>query len=226
MSTSNKLTQTFASSSLAIGVATLASLAGTTFLAPSAQAVNVAYTSGTGFATTTVGDKIYTFVSGNAPSGTISLDFFTLPTDDLYTFRYTPSSPFNPATPVTLKYTVAIIPASPNFFKGVSLGVDVPGSASQVQVTAGVVPNVGSSFSLVSNAGAADGPNPTAPLNTIKSLTVTNTIAATGGSAIVNSVSNTFTQSTPRASVPEPSAVLSLLALGGLGLVSLKRKLG
>ena len=221
----NKLSQAFASSSLAIAVATLASLAGSVFVAPSANATTVKWSDFILGTSIENGDKIVKYVSststtpGTPPTpfvaegdDTVSLNFF----GDEYFFVYDASPGLSSSNPNSGSFTYTIEITDPHaVFSGVSLDSTVTSTYGTVTKT---VAETG--LLLTSTSGSPDPAFGFSPLTPIyKKLTITDTFAPNSGEALISSF-NGFKQ-TP---VPEPSDILSLLALGGLGLVSLKRK--
>jgi hypothetical protein len=216
MMTTNKLTKTFASGSLAIGV-----LAGSVFAATSASAVVISKTwdqfKGGDFLE--LGDKKVEYVSNindvNIRS-TDTIEFMEMggvyqvtliPDKNLVAFN------FNAA----LSYKITI--TDPNFhFAGIQLDSDVSPDPWEIKKTVAEIP----SLLLTSSDGDS---NPSGSFFDIQSggytsLTVTDTIMpGTPGASgsYLNFLSNKFTQGTK---VPEPGTILGLLAVGGLGLVS------
>jgi Flp pilus assembly secretin CpaC len=214
MMTTNKLTKTFASGSLAIGV-----LAGSVLTATSAFALTMGsvtltwdqWTSGTPL---DLGDKIVKFVSGNIgadPDDKVMLAFV----GDEYDFVYDAMPGASPANPNSGSFTYTIEITKPGaYFTGVALDSDV--TATYNNVTKFVAePNI----TLISTNGSSDPLSGFKPIpNHYTKLTVTDTITANPGEALF-SLNNAFKQS-----VPEPGTILGLLAVGGLGLVSRFKK--
>jgi hypothetical protein len=220
MMTTNKLTKTFASGSLAIGV-----LAGAVLTATSASAAVISTTwakfkDGNFLA---LGDKKVEYVSNmddvNIRS-TDTIEFMEMggvyqvtliPDKNLLAFN------FNAA----LSYKITI--TDPNFhFAGIQLDSDVSPDPWKIEKTVAEIP----SLLLTSMDG---GSSPSGSFFDIQSggytsLTVTDTIMpGTPGASgsYLNFLSNKFTQGTK---VPEPGTILGLLAVGGLGLVSRSNK--
>jgi hypothetical protein len=219
MMTTNKLTKTFASGSLAIGV-----LAGAVLTATSASAASVMLTWGQWVGTLTtagipleVGDKKVTFVSEN--------DFGADPLDDVelmemgghYYFLYdatTLDSPDPNFSSGSFTYTIEVINSNKSIV-GVDLDSDVSSDYGTVTETFVEVPNV-----LVSVNGSADPLTGFDPIPPQTLLTVTNTLSNPGSpNEALFQLQNSFHQS-----VPEPGTILGLLAVGGLGLVSRFKK--
>ncbi len=218
MMTTNKLTKTFASGSLAIGV-----LAGAVLTATSASAASVMLTWGQWVGTLTtagipleVGDKKVTFVSEN--------DFGADPLDDVelmemgghYYFLYdatTLDSPDPNFSSGSFTYTIEVINSNKSIV-GVDLDSDVSSDYGTVTETFVEVPNV-----LISVNGSADPLTGFEPIAPKKLLTVTNILVANLNEGLFD-FQNSFRQET----VPEPGTILGLLAVGGLGLVSRFKK--
>lgn len=210
MMTTNKLTKTFASGSLALGIAAVSSVAGSLLVAPSASAACFSG-SATSFSSVTCGDKIFTYVSGNIlPRSTDTLEI----DQDLagnYDFTYDLLPDYQGPNGAFIKYNVQITDPH-NFFDFIKLDSTTSGAVEQVTK---LVEWDGGSHLLTSTAGSPD--FFTLP-DHVKFITVTDTINPNGGS--VASFQNSFTQKTP-----EPGTILGLLAVGGLGMVSrLKRQ--
>jgi hypothetical protein len=215
MMTTNKLTKTFASGSLAIGV-----LAGAVLTATSASAASVmstwgVWTSGTALQ---VGDKKVTFVSENGFGADPLDDVELMEMGGHYYFLYdatTMGSPDPNISSGSFTYTIEV--TDPNkFIVGVDLDSDVSSNYGTVTETFLEVPGV----VLVSTNGSADPAVGFEPIPPHKLLTVTNTLSNPGSPTEgLFQLQNSFHQS-----VPEPGTILGLLAVGGLGLVSRFKK--
>ncbi|TRU84865.1 MAG: PEP-CTERM sorting domain-containing protein [Microcystis novacekii Mn_MB_F_20050700_S1] len=230
MMTTNKLTKTFASGSLAIGV-----LAGSVLTATSASATAMlTWEQWTGTPTTPGtpliwNDKKVTYVPNLAavdpfnPIGAEALDEVALTEmgNDHYYFIYNavtlgaPDENKGPGGSFT--YTIAVNPlSSPKSIVGVDLDSDVSSNYGTVTEKFAEIPGL----SLVSTNGSQDPASGFYPIAPKKLLTVTNTLANTNpGTEGLFQLQNSFRQS-----VPEPGTVLGLLAVGGLGLVSRFKK--
>jgi hypothetical protein len=231
MMTTNKLTKTFASGSLAIGV-----LAGSVLTATSASAASMlTWEQWTGTPTTpgtplVEGDKIVTYVPNLAafdpfnPIGADGLDDVALTQmGDHYYFLYnsqTIASPDpNKGPGGSFKYTIAVNPlSSPKYIVGVDLDSTTSSNYGTVTETFAEIPGL----SLISTNGSQVPTSGFIGINPFKKLTVTNTLANTNpGTEGLFDLQNSFHQSVP---VPEPGTVLGLLAVGGLGFVSRFKK--
>jgi hypothetical protein len=221
MMTTNKLTKTFASGSLAIGV-----LAGAVLTATSASAASMlTWEAWTTFDPITGtypnflqdGDKKVTYVSGGI--GAEALDDVALTEmGGHYYFTYdslTQDAPDpNQGPGGSFTYTIEVI-GSPNYIVGVDLDSDVSSNYGTVTETFLEIPNV-----LVSTNGSPDPASGFYPIAPIKKLTVTNTLVnADPNNEGLFQFQNSFHQT-----VPEPGTILGLLAVGGLGLVSRFKK--
>jgi hypothetical protein len=216
MMTTNKLTKTFASGSLAIGV-----LAGAVLTATSASAASVMstwgqWTSGTALQ---VGDKKVTFVSENGFGANALDDVELMEMGGDYYFIYdatTLASPDANISSGSFTYTIEVI-GSPDYIVGVDLDSTVSSNYGTVTETFDEIPGL----SLVSTNGSQVPPSGFIPIAPQTLLTVTNTLsnpdASTQG---LFQLQNSFHQTT----VPEPGTILGLLAVGGLGMVSRFKK--
>jgi hypothetical protein len=220
MMTTNKLTKTFASGSLAIGIAAVAGIVN----APSAHAltgcgVDITFSAWTGGQALTCGDKTFTYVSNTGlPTAPEVPGEFDLVEADLIGGDYFFAYDFLPGSNVAgfqLVYDVTI--TDPNFsFSAVDLdstvgGFDPPAESLTATFVGGTAPVVLQSI----NGSSSQAPVFGHP----KTLRVTNDYTSNGGE--IFSFENSFRQT----KVPEPGTILGLLAVGGLGLVSrLKRQ--
>ncbi|GCA72834.1 hypothetical protein MiYa_04389 [Microcystis aeruginosa NIES-2519] len=206
MMTTNKLTKTFASGSLAIGV-----LAGAVLTATSASAAMLSWADWTSGTPLIEGDKKVTFVSGTIGAEAVD-DVALMGMGDHYYFVYDAMN--GPAmanvNSGSFTYTIEVI-GSPDYIVGVDLDSNVTSNYGTVTETFVEVPNV-----LVSTNGSPVPASGFIPIAPKKLLTVTNTLNNTGGATEgLIDFQNSFRQS-----VPEPGTILGLLAVGGLGLVS------
>jgi len=214
MMTTNKLTKTFASGSLAIGV-----LAGAVLTATSANAAMLTWLEWVGTPTTPgipliEGDKKVTYVSGSIGAEAVD-DVALIEMGDHYYFVYDAMN--GPAmanvNSGSLTYTIEVI-GSPDYIVGVDLDSNVTSNYGTVTETFAEVPNV-----LVSVNGSPVPPSGFIPIAPKKLLTVTNILVANLNEGLFD-FQNSFRQET----VPEPGTILGLLAVGGLGLVSRFKK--
>jgi len=216
MMTTNKLTKTFASGSLAIGV-----LAGAVLTATSANAAMLSWADWTGGNPLIEGDKKVTYVSGDI--GAEALDNVALTQmGDHYYFVYNSetlaSQGPNKGPGGSLKYTIEV--TKPGWaIVGVDLDSNVSSNYGTVTETFAEIPNV-----LVSTNGSPDPVSGFYPIAPKTLLTVTNTLVNTNpGSEGLFDFQNSFHQREVPP-VPEPGTILGLLAVGGLGLVSRFKK--
>ena len=210
MMTTNKLTKTFASGSLAIGV-----LAGAVLTSTSASAMTLDWVTWTGGTPLTAGDKIATFVGGTI--GAEAVDTVTLSSmGDEYDFIYSalPGAIDNNSNSGSFTYTIQV--TNPNkFLTGVAIDSDVTATNyGTVTKTFAEIPTL----TLTSTGGSADPLVGFYPIAPTQLLTVTDTLAPNSGETLYT-LSNAYTQS-----VPEPGTILGLLAVGGLGMVSRFKK--
>jgi hypothetical protein len=215
MMTTNKLTKTFASGSLAIGV-----LAGAVLTATSANAASMlSWADWTGGTPLETGDKIVKYVGGSI--GAEALDDVALTKmGNHYYFVYdaeTLAAPDpNKGPGGSFTYTIEVIPSSNKSIVGVDLDSNVSSNYGTVTKTFAEIPGL----TLTSTNGSPDPASGFYPIAPIKKLTVTDTLVNTNpGNEGLFQLQNSFHQS-----VPEPGTVLGLLAVGGLGLVSRFKK--
>jgi hypothetical protein len=220
MMTTNKLTKTFASGSLAIGV-----LAGSVFTATSASAMIMVnwsdFKSGTPISEGDKQVKLTSYVNGgsidlsNTPSIPVMVVFGDVGGGE---YRLSILGELNgPAD--TFTYEISILDAFPNnYFTGAQLDSDVNVNSplGYGTITKEVI-WTGGSVLLTSINGDPDPDGAFFPIpGGLRTLTVTDTLIPNPGGSLT-SLSNKFTQGTK---VPEPGTILGLLAVGGLGLVS------
>ena len=163
----------------------------------------------------TVEDKtFYDFsISGTSVEGVDTISVTVLPSG-AHQLNYNANAVGGSTTLTTggtLNYKVAIIPSSPYVFAKAGTnaqGDTTTGSFGRTLTPTGLTPatlNFVSTGSTVSGTFAAG----------LKSIDVTSTWSVAGGSSI-NGFSDQYTQ---KVAVPEPSAVLGLVALGLVGVV-------
>ena len=229
MMTTNKLTKTFASGSLAIGV-----LAGAVLTATSASATTrfpdrfdtktwAQWTGGTPLRLTAPGfpDAIATYKGGTFVADLLDTVTF-VKTGDEFEFIY---SAIGGGFPInnnagTLIYHVTF----PTFVDGVAIDSDVTASGYGT-VTKTTIPALPSPpGSLISLDGSSDPLTGFLGIPLTKALTITDTFAPTGNPGEgLTVLSNNFREA-PHPRVPEPGTILGLLAVGGLGMVSRFKK--
>jgi hypothetical protein len=224
MMTTNKLTKTFASGSLAIGV-----LAGAVLTATSASATtpspdgSVSLTwdfwaiQGNPLVIPNGNGATATYVGGTfAPSEPL-IDTVTLfKTGDEYEFTYSaiPGDFATDSGSGTIIYDITF----PQPVNGVAIDSDVTANYGTVTKTIPGILNP----PLVSDNGSEDPLVGFHPISPQLSLTVTDTISNPNGPGEgLSALSNNFREA-PH--VPEPGTILGLLAVGGLGLVSRFKK--
>jgi hypothetical protein len=209
MMTTNKLTKTFASGSLAIGV-----LAGSVLTATSASAMMLTWGQWTGGTALIEGDKKVTYVGGDIGANALD-DVALTEMGGHYYFTYdalTQGSTNPNMNSGSFTYTIEVIGSNKSII-GVDLDSDVSSNYGTVTETFAEIPNT-----LVSVNGSPVPPSGFIPITPKKLLTVTNTLAVNPNEGLFQ-LQNSFHQS-----VPEPGTILGLLAVGGLGLVSRFKK--
>jgi len=218
MMTTNKLTKTFASGSLAIGV-----LAGAVLTATSASAASMMLTweQWTGGTPLKVGDKIVKFEPDSITGGFVAEaldDVELMEMGDHYYFIYdatTMDAPDANMSSGSFKYTIEVTDPNKSIV-GVDLDSTTSSNYGSVTETFAEIPGL----SLVSTNGSQDPDSGFIGIDPIKKLTVTNTLTdPMNPDEGLFQFQNSFHQS-----VPEPGTILGLLAVGGLGLVSRFKK--
>jgi hypothetical protein len=168
----------------------------------------------------TSGADYNNFVSGMV---TISHSEGVLGTGDVHRITYTRGDelPSAEGTEFSLEYIIKIEPNSNAMFAAVSLGVDIPGETlgftSTKRITGANGYNATLSIGGPGGGGGTAGPI-SVPAN-LRELNILDTIKVTPGGAVqppqFSAFTNTFTQR-PK-NVPEPSAILGILAVAGVG---------
>jgi len=220
MMTTNKLTKTFASGSLAIGV-----LAGAVLTATSANAAMLTWLEWVGTPTTPgipliEGDKKVTYVSGSIVAEAVD-DVALIKMGDDYYFVYDAMNGPAMANANSGSFTYTIEVTTPDWYiVGVDLDSNVSSNYGTVTETFGEIPGLMlmSTNGLPVPATGFIGISP--PLHTL--LTITNTLAANTGEGLFDFQNSFHQRYIPN--VPEPGTILGLLAVGGLGLVSRFKK--
>ncbi len=183
-----------------------------------------------------VGDKLFTFINASPASGPINngvllIDQLISSMVDRHTFNYRPSPALMQSSGTfVIDYTIEIVndPGTienellTKMFKDFSIGYDATGAGNQgISADKTVWSDsingmdlVGSS--MASTALGASGNIVTVPSN-LKKLFVRDTFSVSDPMGSLNSVTNDFTQTTKSIDIPEPSAILGILAVAGVG---------
>jgi hypothetical protein len=183
-----------------------------------------------------VGDKLFTFINASPASGPINdgvllIDQLISSMVDRHTFNYRPSPALMQSSGTfVIDYTIEIVndPGTienellTKMFKDFSIGYDATGAGNQgISADKTVWSDsingmdlVGSS--MASTALGASGNVVTVPSN-LKKLFVRDTFSVSDSMGSLNSVTNDFTQTTKSIDIPEPSAILGILAVAGVG---------
>jgi len=215
MMTTNKLTKTFASGSLAIGV-----LAGAVLTATSANAAMLTWLDWTSGTPLIEGDKKVTFVSENGFGADPLDDVALTKMGDHYYFVYDAETLGSPAPNTSSgSFTYEILVTTPGWeIVGVDLDSNVSSNYGTVTETFLEEPGI----MLISTNGSQVPISGFVGISPYTLLTVTNTLTANANEGLFD-FQNSFHQTyTPP--VPEPGTILGLLAVGGLGLVSRFKK--
>ncbi|MBE9073041.1 PEP-CTERM sorting domain-containing protein [Microcystis sp. LEGE 08355] len=173
-----------------------------------------------------VGDKLFTFLgssptSGPIDNGVLLIDQILSPTIDRHTFNYRPTPALTQAGGAfVIDYTVEILDPA-KMFKDFSIGYDATGAGNSGIFTEKMVWSDsinGSALigtSTATTALGASGAMVPVPSGITK-LFVRDTYRVDSPTGSLNSVTNDFTQM-PKVKVPEPSAILGILAVAGVG---------
>ena len=173
-----------------------------------------------------VGDKLFTFLASSPTSGAINsgvllIDQILSPTIDRHTFNYRPSPALTQsAGTFVIDYTVEILDPA-KMFKDFSIGYDATGAGNSGIFTEKKVWSDsinGSALigtSTATTASGASGAMVPVPSGITK-LFVRDTYRVDSPTGSLNSVTNDFTQKSI-VKTPEPSAILGILAVAGVG---------
>ncbi len=183
------------------------------------------------------GDKLFTHISStgigiNDPANSLTITETVLPLGDLHTFTFTPATPLlSSSGTYVIDYTIEIIddPDTPNvnelltqMFEAFSAGYTTTGQTdSGVSLNKTVWSDAFGGSSLVGTSeaksldiGGIGSPGLTVPVDpNILKLYVRDTFSVSSVNGSLNSITNDFRQK----SIPEPSAILGILAVAGAG---------
>ncbi|OPF16796.1 PEP-CTERM sorting domain-containing protein [Microcystis aeruginosa KW] len=215
MMTTNKLTKTFASGSLAIGV-----LAGSVLTATSASAAMLTWAAWTSGTPLIEGDKKVTYVSGSIGADDLD-DVALIEMGGHYYFLYDAMNGPAMVNANSGSFTYTIEATTPGWYiVGLDLDSNVSSNYGTVTETLAEIPGL----ELISTNGSPVPDSGFIGIARYKLLTITNTLNNTGGptEGLID-FQNSFRQEYVPP-VPEPGTVLGLLAVGGLGLVSRFKK--
>ena len=183
-----------------------------------------------------VGDKLFTFIDASPASGPINngvllIDQLVSSTIDRHTFNYRPTPALMQSSGTfIIDYTIEIVddPSTgenellTKMFKEFSIGYDATGAgnfgiSTEKKVWTDSINGAGLiGSSMASTALGASGNVVTVPSN-LKKLFVRDTFSVSDAMGSLNSVTNDFTQTTQSIDTPEPSAILGILAVAGVG---------
>ena len=183
-----------------------------------------------------VGDKLFTFytstpTSGAIDNGVLLIDQILTSTIDRHTFNYRPTPALIQGSGTfIIDYTIEIVndPGTTEnelltkMFKDFSIGYDATGAGnSGIMVDKTVWSDAFSGTSLIgssmaSTATGASGAMIPVPAD-VKKLFVRDTFSVSSPMGSLNSITNDFTQKTKSIDIPEPSAILGILAVAGAG---------
>ena len=183
------------------------------------------------------GDKLFTHISStgigiNDPANSLTITETVLPLGDLHTFTFTPATPLlSSSGTYVIDYTIEIIddPDTPNvnelltkMFEAFSAGYTTTGQTdSGVSLNKTVWSDAFGGSSLVGTSeaksldiGGIGSPGLTVQVDpNILKLYVRDTFFVSSVNGSLNSITNDFRQK----SIPEPSAILGVLAVAGAG---------
>jgi hypothetical protein len=184
------------------------------------------------------GDKLFTHINSSGiglddPGNFLTITETVLPMGDLHTFTFTPATPLTSLGGVyVIDYTIEIVddPLTPDnelltkMFEAFSAGYTTTG-----QTDSGVSLNktvwsdafdgsslVGTSEARSKDIGGIGSPGLTVPIDpNIQKLYVRDTFSVSSVDGSLNSITNDFRQKSK--DIPEPSAILGILAVAGVG---------
>lgn len=182
------------------------------------------------------GDKLFTHISSTGtglddPGNSLTITETVLPLGDLHTFTFTPATPLlSSSGDYVIDYTIEIVdnPDTPDnelltqMFSAFSGGYTTTGQTdSGVSLNKTVWSDAFGGSSLVGTSeaksldiGGIGSPGPTVQVDpNILKLYVRDTFSVSSVNGSVNSITNDFRQK----SIPEPSAILGILAVAGVG---------
>ncbi|NCS45748.1 MAG: PEP-CTERM sorting domain-containing protein [Microcystis aeruginosa BS11-05] len=182
------------------------------------------------------GDKLFTHINSsglgiNNPNNSLTITETVLPLGDLHTFTFTPVTPLlSSSGTYVIDYTIEIVdnPNTPGnelltqMFSAFSGGYTTTGQTdSGVSLNKTVWSDAFGGSSLVGTSearsldiGGIGSPGLTVPIaRNILKLYVRDTFFVSSVNGSVNSITNDFRQTT----IPEPSAILGILAVAGAG---------
>jgi len=181
------------------------------------------------------GDKLFTYISSSGSQMTHVDNFLTITQSTMpriHSFTFTPGNPLSSASGVqTLSYSIEIVddPTTPEnealtqMFSTYSAGYTTTGMTDKgvsLQQSAWLGSlggtSIGSSIAKSSDIGGIGSPGNviTVPAN-VKKLFVTNTFSVSIAGGQLDSITNAYTQKS--IDIPEPSAILGILAVAGAG---------
>ncbi|MFN5971102.1 MAG: PEP-CTERM sorting domain-containing protein [Microcystis sp.] len=187
------------------------------------------------------GDKLFTHINSsgsgiNDPFNFLTITETVLPLGDLHTFTFTPATPLTSLGGVyVIDYTIEIVddPDTLNvnelltkMFEAFSAGYTTTGQTdSGVSLSKTVWSDAFDGTSLVGTSeaksldiGGIGSPGQTVPIDpNIQKLYVRDTFSVSDEDGSLNSITNDFRQITKSIDIPEPSAILGILAVAGVG---------
>lgn len=178
-----------------------------------------------------VGDKVFTFLDSSPMAGAINngvllIDQILSPTIDRHTFNYRPTPALTQASGTfIIDYTVEITDPA-KMFKEFSIGYDATGAGNSGIFTEKKVWSdgingtalIGTSTASSADIGGSGGSGAMVPVPSgVTKLFVRDTYSVSSLTGSLNSITNDYTQMLKPIEVPEPSAILGILAVAGIG---------
>jgi hypothetical protein len=176
-----------------------------------------------------VGDKVFTFLgssptTGDIDNGVLLIDQILSATIDRHTFNYRPTPALTQASGIfIIDYTVEITDPA-KMFKEFSIGYDATGAGNSGIFTEKKVWSdgingtalIGTSTASSADIGGSGGSGAMVPVPSgVTKLFVRDTYSVSSPTGSLNSITNDYTQRS--IDIPEPSAILGILAVAGAG---------
>ena len=173
------------------------------------------------------GDKLFTYISSSGSQMTHVDNFLTITQStmpQIHSFTFTPGNPLSSASGVqTLSYSIEIVDdpltneneALTQMFSTYSAGYTTTGMTDKgVSLQQSTVHGISTAKSIDIGGTGSPG-NVITVAAGVKKLFVTNTFGVSTAGGLLNSITNDFTQKS--IDIPEPSAILGILAVAGAG---------
>jgi hypothetical protein len=165
-------------------------------------------------------------MAGAINNGVLLIDQILSPTIDRHTFNYRPTPALTQASGTfIIDYTVEITDPA-KMFKEFSIGYDATGAGNSGIFTEKKVWSdgingtalIGTSTASSADIGGSGGSGAMVPVPSgVTKLFVRDTYSVSSLTGSLNSITNDYTQMLKPIEVPEPSAILGILAVAGIG---------